>query len=51
MGNTNAVGEQSWGNYRVSVDEVEKQTGCDLLSNVPESVQKVVESRIDQVAL
>ncbi|GAB3955013.1 hypothetical protein GCM10028805_41390 [Spirosoma harenae] len=49
MGNTNAVGEQqSWGNYRVSVDEVEKQTGYDLLSNVPESVQQVIEARVDE---
>ncbi|GAB3959140.1 hypothetical protein GCM10028805_54690 [Spirosoma harenae] len=51
MGNTNAVGEQSWGNYRVSVDEVEKQTGYDLLSSVPESVQKVIEERVDLIAL
>ncbi|GAB3946649.1 hypothetical protein GCM10028805_17510 [Spirosoma harenae] len=43
MGNTNAIGEQSWGNYRVSVDEIEKQTGYDLLSDVSESVQKEVE--------
>lgn len=51
MGNTNTVGEQSWGNYRVSVDDVEKKTGHDLLSNVPESVQRVVEAKIDQIAL
>ena len=35
MLNTNATGEGAWGSYRVSVDEVEKQTGYDLLSNVP----------------
>lgn len=47
MPNTNAVGEQAWSNYRVSVDEVEQQTNYDLLSNVPESVQQVVEGRVD----
>lgn len=47
MGNMNTVGEQSWGNYRVSVDEVEKQTGYDLLSNVSESVQQIIELKID----
>ncbi|UHG93176.1 DNA/RNA non-specific endonuclease [Spirosoma oryzicola] len=47
MPNTNAVGEQPWGNYRVSVDEVERQTGYDLLSNVPESIQRVIEAKVD----
>ena len=47
MPNTNAVGEQSWGNYRVSVDEVEKQTGYDIFSNLSQSVQKAVETTID----
>ena len=47
MPNTNVVGEGAWGGYRVSVDEVEKQTRYDLLSNVPDSVQKVIEARMD----
>lgn len=47
MPNTNATGEGAWGSYRVSVDEVEKQTGYDLLSNVPESVQRVIEAKVD----
>ena len=51
MPNNNAVGEQSWGNYRVSVDEVEKQTGYDLLSNVPKSTQTPLESRIDNTSI
>lgn len=49
MPNTNAVGSQSWGNYRVSVDQIEQQTGYDLLSNVPQSVQRVVEASIDHL--
>ena len=51
MPNNNAVGEQSWSGYRVSVDEVEKQTGYNLLSNVPESLQWLVEARIDTIVL
>lgn len=51
MPNTNAVGEQSWANYRVSVDEVEQRTGYDLLPNVPERVQLVVEATTDTTAL
>ncbi|WP_262507720.1 DNA/RNA non-specific endonuclease [Spirosoma endophyticum] len=47
MPNTNATGEGVWGSYRVSVDEVERQTGYDLLSNVPESVQRVIEAGSD----
>jgi len=49
MPNTNTVGEQLWSNYRVSVDEVERLTGYDLLSNVPESVQRVIEVVINNV--
>jgi endonuclease G len=51
MPNTNVVGEQSWGNYRVSVDEIEKQTGHDLLSNVPDSIEKSIESRTDSIVI
>lgn len=47
MPNTNAVGEQPWSSYRISVDEVERQTGYDILSNLPASVQGVIEARID----
>jgi len=51
MPNTNTVGAQSWGNYRVSVDQIEQQTGYDLLSNVPQNVQRVIEANIDQFTL
>ncbi len=51
MPNTNAVGEQSWGNYRVSVDEVEQRTRYNLLSNVPEEVQQIIEAATDRTVL
>lgn len=43
MPNTNAVGDQSWANYRVSVDEVERQTKFNLLSKVSTHVQQQIE--------
>ncbi|WP_234734691.1 DNA/RNA non-specific endonuclease [Tellurirhabdus bombi] len=51
MPNTNAVGEQSWATYRTSVDEIERRTGLNLLSNVSESVQRTVEGSTDRVAI
>lgn len=51
MPNTNAVGEQSWANYRVSVDEVERQTGYDLLANVPPAIQQSIERVVDKTVL
>lgn len=51
MNNTNTVGEQPWGSYRVSVDDVERHTGYDLLSNVPTEVQRIIEAEVDKVNL
>ena len=36
-----------WKQYRTSADYVEQMTGYDFFSNVPVSVQSVIESRID----
>jgi len=46
--NENSVGGNSWKNYRVSVDELERLTGYDFLSNVSVEIQGVVEGRVDQ---
>lgn len=51
MPNTNAVGNDKWTNYRISVDEIEQRTGYDLLSAVPESVQRVIEAGADRAAI
>ncbi|MCE1189424.1 MAG: DNA/RNA non-specific endonuclease [Ignavibacteria bacterium] len=37
----------SWGTYRVSIDSVESLTGYDFFSNVPASVQSVIEANPD----
>jgi endonuclease G len=47
MPNSNEVAHTNWTDYRVSVDEVEKVTGYDFFSNVPQSIQAAIESRKD----
>ena len=44
--NVNAI-NTDWKQYRTSVDAIESATGYDLLSNVPASVQSVIEAQVD----
>lgn len=44
--NNNSVASD-WRQYRVSVDQVESLTGYNFFSNVPSSIQSVIESTID----
>lgn len=44
--NNNSV-VSDWRQYRVSVDQVESLTGYNFFSNVPTSIQSVIESTID----
>lgn len=37
-----------WKRYLVSVDEIEANTGYNFLTQVPESIQQVIESRVDK---
>ncbi len=39
--------EQDWKKYRVSVRDIEKATGYNLLSNLPQAVQDVIETKVD----
>lgn len=48
MPNTNQI-ENNWRNYRVSVDDIEAVTGYDLLSELPASIQAVIEARVDNL--
>jgi len=48
MPNTDDIREQDWRDFRVSVDDLEKETGYDFLTNVPTSVQDVLEKRVDR---
>ena len=47
MPNEPGIRNTDWRNYRVSVDKVEAATRYDFLSNVPTTIQKVIESQID----
>ncbi|RYD60898.1 MAG: DNA/RNA non-specific endonuclease, partial [Verrucomicrobiaceae bacterium] len=49
--NTNAFGEKPWSDYRVSVDEIERLTRLDLLANVPDAVEREIESQADKVTV
>jgi endonuclease G, mitochondrial len=44
--NSNSI-STSWGTYRTTVDAIEVKTGYNILSNVPASIQDVIEARID----
>ncbi|MDO1447954.1 DNA/RNA non-specific endonuclease [Rhodocytophaga aerolata] len=47
MPNKQAVDEQPWSEYRVSVDDIEKATGYDFLSNLPAALQQSLEAKPD----
>jgi len=44
--NSGTIGTD-WKAYRVSVDQVEAITGYDFFSNVPQSIQNVIEANVD----
>ena len=44
--NSGSIGTD-WKAYRVSVDQVEAITGFDFFSNVPTSIQNVIEANVD----
>jgi endonuclease G, mitochondrial len=46
--NIQGIKDKTWRDYRVSIDELEKRTGYDFLTNVPEAVQTAIESRVDR---
>lgn len=51
LDNTNTAGTIPWKSFRTSVDEIEQKTGLDLLSTIPQSVQKILEAKIDQTVI
>jgi endonuclease G, mitochondrial len=46
--NYNGKKESSWSRYLTTVDELEKKTGYDFLNYVDESIQKVIEAKVDR---
>jgi endonuclease G, mitochondrial len=47
MPNIQGIRANDWKSYRVSVNQVESLTGYDFFSNVPASIQSVIESTVD----
>ncbi len=46
--NKDSLGEDDWADYRVSVNEIEAGSGYDLLSALPNSIESVLEARVDE---
>ena len=47
MPNEEGIKERDWTEYRTTVKQIEKATGYNLLSNVPDKVQQIIESKVD----
>ena len=47
MPNVQGIRNNDWRSYRVSVDQIESETGLDFFSNVPANIQAVIESQVD----
>ncbi|MFD2571649.1 DNA/RNA non-specific endonuclease [Spirosoma soli] len=45
--NNQSAADKPWRAYLTSVDELERLTGYDFLSNVPVEVQRIIEARVD----
>ncbi|HEV2765271.1 MAG TPA: tandem-95 repeat protein, partial [Pyrinomonadaceae bacterium] len=48
MPNKDNIRNDDWRKYLATVDQVEALTGYDFFSNVPEAVQAVIESKLDE---
>ncbi|HLO88844.1 MAG TPA: DNA/RNA non-specific endonuclease [Nostocaceae cyanobacterium] len=49
MPNDQGIRNNDWRTYRVSVDSIESTTGYNLFSNVSDSVENVIEARVDNL--
>ncbi len=47
MPNNMGVPKEDWGKYRVSIDKIEQVTGYDFLSEIPKSIQDILETKVD----
>jgi endonuclease G, mitochondrial len=45
--NRQSAADKPWNYYALSVDELERRTGYDFLSNLPKDLQQILESRVD----
>ena len=47
MPNDSSVKGSGWKSFRVSVKQVERETGLNFLSDVPSQIQQVIETQVD----
>jgi endonuclease G len=47
MPNSNGIRNVNWKNYRTTVRQIEMATNYNFMSQVPISVQNVIETRVD----
>jgi endonuclease G, mitochondrial len=47
MPNSGSIAKDRWQKYRTSVRSIEERTGYDFLSNLPQELQDVLETRVD----
>lgn len=45
--NRQTAADKPWNFYVLSIDDLERKTGYDFLSNLPQDIQQVLESRVD----
>lgn len=48
MPNTQGIRTEDWGKYRTTVRDIETKTGYNFLSNVPISIQNIIENIVDK---
>jgi endonuclease G, mitochondrial len=46
MPNIDGIGEQDWHDFKTSVREIEKKTGYNFLSNIPQNLQDQIEIKV-----
>lgn len=49
MPNIQGIANNSWRQYRCSIDDLERATGYDFLSEVDTEIQEVIEARVDDL--
>jgi endonuclease G, mitochondrial len=49
MPNEQGIKEDDWRSFRTTVRDLEERTGYNFLSNVPQSVQDIVETQVDRL--
>jgi len=47
MPNANGIKNDNWGKYRTSVADIEKATGLNFLSSLPQNVQSALKKKVD----